>query len=201
MNIKKSKIKHDSFQFTNENSELNSNTGRRTVVLGQGLYSRMINGNYDWNGHTDNTDPIEPIEKNQNEWSRDSRTKMEDKYYYLTRNGGEGFMLDNNRGSNARLMYTFPDIVTADKELFIHKLMMMMRSWARHYNEIDNFHPNIKNSDEKLYGLDITDGEISIDWYYSSLNFLFCIVVSSHQRAIQLRDEFQEELKTLIEIL
>jgi hypothetical protein len=87
--------------------------------------------------------------------------------------------------------------VRNDEEYHILETMVLMRSWAKFHNELDGFKADWADYNHKKWGVIILGVTYVIDYNYEYNQFLFCISVSSRERAEQMLAEFEEDLKKI----
>lgn len=182
----------DQKKYLNDHFSLSGDT---TISAIKGLYDIACDP---WKAKIKANHP--DIFKNDKVWKRNNNHSEKKDYYYLTRHYERGFKVDSDKNNIVNLNYRFETKKEAENEAFLYSTMMLMRSWVKHHNELDNFVADWTNDRQEKYIIVISKNDFRVGFNYEINSGIFQLKVSSKERAEELLKEFKQDIEKLIEL-
>ncbi len=132
-------------------------------------------------------------------WKRDNINDDTIKYFLLERNSEKGLVVNQGNFKRSNLNYTFTTQQEADNNALLYNTMILMRSWAKFYNEVDGFKADWTN-DHNKYMLRLEANKIYVVSYWTHNTGIFHISVKTQKRAEKMLAEFKDDLEKLIQL-
>ncbi len=133
-------------------------------------------------------------------WKREIFPAEKKKFYLLERCSNNGFKVSSGDSRYTNAITTFQSKEEADNNALLYNTMMLMRSWAKFYNEVDEYKPTWRNDNHSKYGIRINYNELEACYKYNENVFIFQTSVSSQKRAEEMLTEFKDDLEKLIQL-
>lgn len=133
-------------------------------------------------------------------WRRKILNGEGKKFYYLNDITEGEFASNSSSCERTNLVYTFTTQQEADNNALLYNTMMLMRSWAKFYNEVDEYKPTWSNDTYSKYGIKINYNKLEACYKYNENVFIFQTSVSSQKRAEEMLAEFKDDLEKLIQL-
>lgn len=133
-------------------------------------------------------------------WKREILNDYNNKYWFLERDYSTGFKTNAGSITSGNMNVSFTTQQEADNNALLYNTMMLMRSWAKFYNEVDGFKADWNASQQDKYMLRLEANKIYVVSYWTHNTGIFHVVLKSQKRAEEMLAEFKDDLEKLIQL-
>jgi len=169
--------------------------GSTTVGSIKGLYDLACEG---WKPKIKANHP--DCFKGDKVWKREVLNDNEAKFYFITDTTKGEFTVMDSINEKTNINYVFSSKEEANNNVLLYNTMMLMRNWAKFYNEVDNFKANWSSSNSDKSGIELNNNKIDCFTRANTNAFIFQISVATLERAKEMLAEFKDDLNRLIEL-
>lgn len=179
-------------EYLNKHFQLDGST---TVEAIKGLYDIACN---EWKPKIKSNHP--DCFKEDKVWKRESNNTESTKFHYLERCSNNGFKVSNGNSRYSNINTTFKTLEEADNNALLYNTMMLMRSWAKFYNEVDGFKVDWTDHNQSKYGINPDKHKLTVDYRTTINTYIFLVSVKTKERAEEMLAEFKDDLEKLIQL-